>query len=173
MREPLRRSNRSKTVGLPLRSRQHRPGRRLRLCVGQHYWVENTSRLASHLCALSCVHLGEPRHSALRCRTADDIQMREEPVTHAWLASIAHDRLGQELPARKDHCRLNEEKKMKVESSLLILGAVLCGCVSNSPPPSRATTVVVPPSSGTTTVVVPRDSGNAPLCRDGTRPPCY
>jgi hypothetical protein len=61
---------------------------------------------------------------------------------------------------------------MKVVSSLLILGALLCGCVSNNPPRSeRAATVVVPPSSGTTTVVVPRE--NAPLCRDGTRPPCY
>ena len=61
---------------------------------------------------------------------------------------------------------------MKVVSSLLILGALLCGCVSNNPPRSeRATTVVVPPSSGTTTVVVPRDP--ATLCRDGTRPPCY
>jgi hypothetical protein len=60
---------------------------------------------------------------------------------------------------------------MKVVSSLLILTAVLCGCVSNNPPRSeRATTVVVPPSSGTTTVVVPHDSA---LCRDGTRPPCY
>ena len=59
---------------------------------------------------------------------------------------------------------------MKVASSLLILGAMLCGCVSNNPPPQRATTVVVPPSSGTTTVIVPdRD----PVCRDGTRPPCY
>jgi hypothetical protein len=63
---------------------------------------------------------------------------------------------------------------MKVVSSLLILGAVLCGCVSNSPPPSeRATTVIVPPNSGTTTVVVPHDSGTTVLCRDGTRPPCY
>jgi hypothetical protein len=62
---------------------------------------------------------------------------------------------------------------MKVISSLLILGAVLCGCVSNTPPPQRATTVVVPPSSGTTTVVVPQDSGTTVLCRDGTRPPCY
>jgi hypothetical protein len=61
---------------------------------------------------------------------------------------------------------------MKIVSGLLILGAMLSGCVSNSPPPSRATTVVVPPSSGTTTVVVPQDSGPA-LCRDGTRPPCY
>ena len=60
---------------------------------------------------------------------------------------------------------------MKVLSSLLILGAVLSGCVSNAPPPARTTTVVVPPSSGTTTVVVPQDS--AVLCRDGTRPPCY
>jgi hypothetical protein len=59
---------------------------------------------------------------------------------------------------------------MKVVSSLLILGVLLCGCVSNTPPP-RSETVVVPPSSGTTTVVVPRDT--APLCRDGTRPPCY
>jgi hypothetical protein len=59
---------------------------------------------------------------------------------------------------------------MKVVSSLLILGALLCGCVSNNPP-ERAATVVVPPSSGTTTVVVPRET--APLCRDGTRPPCY
>lgn len=62
---------------------------------------------------------------------------------------------------------------MKILSSLLILGAVLGGCVSNAPPPQRATTVVVPPSSGTTTVVVPQDSGTAVLCRDGTRPPCY
>jgi hypothetical protein len=61
---------------------------------------------------------------------------------------------------------------MKIASSLLIIGAVLCGCVSNSPPPARATTVVVPPSSGTTTVVVPQDSGTV-LCRDGTKPPCY
>jgi hypothetical protein len=61
---------------------------------------------------------------------------------------------------------------MKVVSGLLILGAMLSGCVSNSPPPQRATTVVVPPSSGTTTVVVPQDSGTV-LCRDGTRPPCY
>jgi hypothetical protein len=61
---------------------------------------------------------------------------------------------------------------MKVVSSLLILGVLLCGCVSNNPPRSeRATTVVVPPSSGTTTVVVPHDT--ATLCRDGTRPPCY
>jgi hypothetical protein len=60
---------------------------------------------------------------------------------------------------------------MKVVSSLLILGVLLCGCVSNNPPPRRSETVVVPPSSGTTTVVVPRDT--APLCRDGTRPPCY
>jgi hypothetical protein len=64
---------------------------------------------------------------------------------------------------------LNEETKMKVISSLLILGAILCGCSSN-PPASRATTVVVPPSNGTTTVVVPQE---AALCRDGTRPPCY
>jgi hypothetical protein len=61
---------------------------------------------------------------------------------------------------------------MKVVSGLLIFGAMLSGCVSNSPPPSRATTVIVPPSSGTTTVVVPQDSGTV-LCRDGTRPPCY
>ena len=60
---------------------------------------------------------------------------------------------------------------MKVVSSLLILSAMFSGCVSNSPPPNRATTVVVPPSSGTTTVVVPQET--APLCRDGTRPPCY
>jgi len=60
---------------------------------------------------------------------------------------------------------------MKVVSSLLILGAMLCGCVSNhTAPAERPTTVVVPPSNGTTTVVVPHD---APLCRDGTRPPCY
>jgi hypothetical protein len=65
--------------------------------------------------------------------------------------------------------RLNMETKMKVVSSLLILGVILCGC-SNNPPASRATTVVVPPSSGTTTVVVPQESA---LCRDGTRPPCY
>jgi hypothetical protein len=58
---------------------------------------------------------------------------------------------------------------MKVVSSLLILGAILCGC-SYNPPASRATTVVVPPSSGTTTIVVPQDQ---PACRDGTRPPCY
>jgi hypothetical protein len=61
---------------------------------------------------------------------------------------------------------------MKVLSSFLIVGAMLTGCVTNTPPPARATTVVVPPSSGTTTVVVPQDSGTA-LCRDGTRPPCY
>jgi hypothetical protein len=61
---------------------------------------------------------------------------------------------------------------MKVVSSFLILGALLCGCVSNNPPRERATTVVVPPSSGTTTVVVPHDSTTG-LCRDGTRPPCY
>ena len=60
---------------------------------------------------------------------------------------------------------------MKVVSGLLIAGAMLSGCVSNSPPP-RATTVVVPPSSGTTTVVVPQESAPV-LCRDGTRPPCY
>jgi hypothetical protein len=60
---------------------------------------------------------------------------------------------------------------MKVVSSLLILGAVLAGCVSNSPPPARATTVVVPPSSGTTTVVVPQNTVD--VCRDGSRPPCY
>jgi hypothetical protein len=62
---------------------------------------------------------------------------------------------------------------MKVVSSLLILGAVLCGCVGSPPPSQRATTVIVPPNSGTTTVVVPHDSGNTVLCRDGTRPPCY
>lgn len=62
---------------------------------------------------------------------------------------------------------------MKVASSLLILGAILAGCVSNEPPPARATTVVVPPNSGTTTVVVPQNSGTTALCRDGTRPPCY
>jgi len=61
---------------------------------------------------------------------------------------------------------------MKVLSSFLILGAMLTGCVSNNPPPARATTVVVPPSSGTTTVVVPQASGTT-LCRDGTTPPCY
>ena len=61
---------------------------------------------------------------------------------------------------------------LKVLSSLLILCAVLCGCVSNPPPSQRATTVVVPPRSGTTTVVVPHDSETA-LCRDGSRPPCY
>jgi hypothetical protein len=62
---------------------------------------------------------------------------------------------------------------MKIVSSMLVLGVMLCGCVSNPPPSERATTVIVPPSSGTTTVVVPRDSGTTPLCRDGTRPPCY
>jgi len=61
---------------------------------------------------------------------------------------------------------------MKVVSSLLILGAILAGCVTNEPP-RRATTVVVPPNSGTTTVVVPETSGTTALCRDGTRPPCY
>jgi hypothetical protein len=61
---------------------------------------------------------------------------------------------------------------MKVVSSLFVLGAMLSGCVSNSPPPARATTVVVPPSSNTTTVVVPQDPAPA-LCRDGSRPPCY
>jgi hypothetical protein len=61
---------------------------------------------------------------------------------------------------------------MKVLSSFLVLGALLTGCVTNTPPPARATTVVVPPSSGTTTVVVPQDSATA-LCHDGTRPPCY
>jgi hypothetical protein len=61
---------------------------------------------------------------------------------------------------------------MKFLSSFLVLGAMLTGCVTNTPPPARATTVVVPPSSGTTTVVVPQDSGAA-LCHDGTRPPCY
>jgi hypothetical protein len=62
---------------------------------------------------------------------------------------------------------------MKTVPSFIILGAMLAGCVSNTPPPARATTVVVPPSSGTTTVVVPQDSGTAALCRDGSRPPCY
>ena len=62
---------------------------------------------------------------------------------------------------------------MKVVSSLLILGAMLSGCVSNNPPPAKATTVVVPPSSGTTTVVVPQAQGTVVLCHDGTRPPCY
>jgi hypothetical protein len=63
---------------------------------------------------------------------------------------------------------------MKVIPSIFILGAALCGCVSNAPPPSqRATTVVVPPSTGTTTIVVPQDSGTTVLCRDGTKPPCY
>jgi len=62
---------------------------------------------------------------------------------------------------------------MKVVSSLLILGAMLAGCVSNEPPPARATTVVIPPSSSTTTVVVPQNTGTTALCRDGTRPPCY
>jgi hypothetical protein len=62
---------------------------------------------------------------------------------------------------------------MKVVSSLLILGAVLSGCVSSDPPRvARTTTVVVPPNSGTTTVVVPQESGTTVLCRDGTRPPC-
>jgi hypothetical protein len=62
---------------------------------------------------------------------------------------------------------------MKMASSFIIVGVILCGCVSNNPPPARATTVVVPPSSGTTTVVVPQDSRTTELCRDGTRPPCY
>jgi hypothetical protein len=61
---------------------------------------------------------------------------------------------------------------LKVVSCLLILGAALCGCVSNPPASQRATTVIVPPSSGTTTVVVPHES-EAALCRDGSRPPCY
>jgi hypothetical protein len=62
---------------------------------------------------------------------------------------------------------------MKVASSLLILGVLLAGCVTNEPPRARTTTVVVPPNSGTTTVVVPETSGTTALCRDGTRPPCY
>jgi hypothetical protein len=62
---------------------------------------------------------------------------------------------------------------MKVVSSLLILGAILAGCVTNEPPRTKATTVVVPPNQGTTTVVVPETSGTTALCRDGTRPPCY
>jgi hypothetical protein len=62
---------------------------------------------------------------------------------------------------------------MKVISSLLVLGVVLCGCVSNPPPSERATTVVVPPNTGTTTVVVPHDPAAPVLCRDGSRPPCY
>jgi hypothetical protein len=61
---------------------------------------------------------------------------------------------------------------MKVLTSILMLGAMLTGCVSNAPPPARPATIVVPPSSGTTTVVVPQESGVV-LCRDGTRPPCY
>jgi hypothetical protein len=69
--------------------------------------------------------------------------------------------------------RMNEETKMKILPSILILGALLTGCVTNTPPPARATTVVVPPSSGTTTVVVPQESGTAVVCRDGSRPPCY
>ena len=71
----------------------------------------------------------------------------------------------------KRHVR-EQEIEMKVLSSFLIVGAMLAGCVSNAPPPARATTVVVPPSSGTTTVVVPQDPATA-LCRDGSRPPCY
>jgi hypothetical protein len=62
---------------------------------------------------------------------------------------------------------------MKIVTSLFVVGALLSGCVTNTPPPARATTVVVPPSSGTTTVVVPQDQGTTALCRDGTRPPCY
>jgi hypothetical protein len=62
---------------------------------------------------------------------------------------------------------------MKAVSSLLILGAMLCGCVSSPPPSARTTTVVVPPSSGTTTVVVPQPSGTTVVCQNGTRPPCY
>jgi hypothetical protein len=74
---------------------------------------------------------------------------------------------------------------MKILSGFLIAGAMLAGCVSNEPTPTRATTVVVPPSSHSTTVVVPeaRERGNTVvvpegsrttvICQDGTKPPCY
>jgi hypothetical protein len=104
-------------------------------------------RPATDACAVS------PRHTAGR------------PLSDrlTWLDNRFFERL-----------RLNEETKMmKVVSSLLILGAMLAGCVTNEPPPARATTVVVPPSNATTTVVVPQNSGTTALCRDGTRPPCY
>lgn len=50
---------------------------------------------------------------------------------------------------------------MKVLSSVIVLTAVLSGCISSSSPPAP---------QKNTTVIVPQ-GGNA-VCQDGSQPPC-